>query len=410
MVSTIIAGAIKCVGYPLAILCLLSLWGKRRMPDKVVLFSIVLLGLLWRVFYFSGHGFSSRYCIVFLLFAIVLAVISLAEVPKTLSILLVATMTVYQLYDAYNDYNKKYIYDTREYLDILANRESAYIMIQEKEYKRLNDSTNKYVLINKDVESEIDFNPILGYYDIRGQNKVYIATSDKRPKEQEMNSRINVVFKCKTGKQKQNYFVIFSIDAQKRNNPSYALDSTENLLLNGNLEEIEEKKVSKTKLNDWIKAGCDFYDNDSLILPKHQYLLMYWNVPQKDDYPRVCLSSKDPIEGSHSLFVEFQDEGLVFLLNKIEKKRGCLSFKIQSLDSETHVTVTEYTYMHDSIIRNRYHIKDLILLDNDIYEISIVIPQRDNNEQQSLFSIVVSNTSFKLDDLAYHYMEDQQSN
>ena len=407
MVSSIIAGAIKCIGYPLAILCLLSLWGKKRIRDKVVLISIALLGLLWRIFYFSENGFSSRYCIIFVPLAIILVVISLTEVPKALSFLLVAIITVHQLYDAYDDYNKKYIHDTREYLDVLANRGSAYIMIQEKEYKRLNNSTNKYVLLNQKIESEKDFNPFLDYYDTRGYNKVYIATSDKRAKEQDTDPCIKVVFKSKSGKQRKNFFSIISIDAQKRNNPSYALDSTNNLLLNGNLEEIEEKKISKTKLKDWIKAGCDFYDNDSLILPKHDYLLMYWNVPHNNGYPRVCLSSKDPIEGSHSLFVEFQDEGLVFLLNKIEKKRGCLSFKIQSLDSKTHVTVTEYTYFHGSIIRNSYNIKDLILLDDNVHQISIVIPKRDNNEQQSLFSIVGSNTSFKLDDLSYHYLEDQ---
>ena len=411
MISAIITGVIKRVGFPLAILCLLSIWGKKRAREKIVLFSIVLLGLLWRMIYSVGHTFSSRYCIIFVLFAIILSVISLEKLPNTLSIILVAAIVIYQLYESYNDYNKKYIYDAREYLDKLANSSPAHIMVQEKEYWRINDSTDKYEIINNGIESEKDFNQILDYYDFRGHNN-YVATYDKRTKEQNTNPSIKILSKSKSGKQNINYFTIFSIDAPERDNHSHVLESTNNLITNGNFEEIEKKDISKRKLKKWIDAGCDFYDSDLLILPQNEILLPLAETPQSNKYPKVYLSSENPIEGSLSLFVEFQDKGCVYFLNWIEKKGGCLSFKIQSLDSKTHVTVSENIYLRDPIshgyrYENSFKIKELFISDNDVHQISIVIPVRDNNERYSLFFIKGNNTSFLLDELSYYYLQGQ---
>lgn len=408
MVLTIIAGALKCVGAPLAILCLLSLRKeKKRVSDKVVCFSIIFLGLIWRMFYFVYAPFSSRYCSVFIPFAIVLAVISLAKTEKRLSGILVTIITTYQLYDTYNDYNKKYILDAGEYLHILAKNDSAYIMIQEKEYSRINDLLGNYETEKIDIGSEKDFNRVFDFYDIRGERKVYVATYDKRAKEQLTDPRIKIVFKSKSGQRRRNYFTIFSVATPEGEDPSHSREAVNNQLINGNLEEIEETALSKGKLKKWINAGCYYYDSESLILPKHEYLLPYWSAPQNDNYPKVCLSSEHPIEGSHSLFVELQDNNVVYLLNKIERKRGCLSFKIQSIDNKTHLHVSEYTYTHDSETPNKYHIKDLILFDNNVHQVSIIVPERAPDEQQSLFFISGSNTLFMMDDLSYYYLPNE---
>ena len=403
MVLTIIAGALKYVGMPLAMLCLLSLGKKKRASDKVAFFLTIVLWLLWRMFYFVNAPFSSRYCSVFIPFIIVLSVISLAETQKWLSVLLVTIITAYQLYDTYDDYNKKYILDAGEYLHALAENDSAYVMIQEKEYKRINDSLGNYETIKVDNELEKDFNRLFDYYDIRGGRKVYVATYDKRAKGQLPDPRIMIVSKSKSGQRRKNYFTIFSIDTPEEEKHSSSLEVENNQLINGNLEEIEETALSKGKLRKWINAGCNYYSREPLVLPRHEYLLCYWSVPSNNNYPKVCLSSEHPIEGSHSLFVELQDDNVIYLLNKIKRKRGCLSFKIQSLDNKTYLHVKEYTYTQDSEIPRKYHIKDLILFDHNVHQVSIIVPERNPDEQQSLFLISGSNTSFVLDDLSFNY-------
>ena len=407
MVLTIVAGTLKYVGVPLAMLCLLSLRNKKRAGDKVAFFLIIFLWLLWRMIYFVNAPFSSRYCSVFIPFAIVLAVISLAETQKWLSVLLVTVITGYQLYDTYDDYNKKYILDAREYLHVLAENDSAYVMIQKNEYSRINDLLGNYETEKIDIESEKDFNRIFDYYDIRGGRKVCVATYDKRTNGQLTDPRIKIISKSKSGKRRKNYFTIFSIDTPEGENHSFTHEAANNQFINGDLEEIEESALSKGKLRKWIGAGCDYYDRESLVLPRHEYLLPYWGAPPSNNYPKVCLSSEHPIEGSRSLFVELQDDNVVFLLNKIKRKKGCLSFKIQSLDSDTHLHIREYTYTRDSEIPRKYHIKDLILFDNNVHQVSIIVPERNPDEQQSLFLISGSNTSFVMDELSYYYLSNE---
>ena len=326
--------------------------------------------------------------------------------PKCLAVLLVASISAFQIYDTFDDYKKKYISDAKEYLGVLAKDDQSFIMVQDNEYSRVRSSYGRFEKIFKNISAEKDFNRFEDFYDFRGC-RLYLALYDKRKENSGLIPFSKTIFKSKSGKKNKNYFTVFSIDTLEKEKLAYSSESAKNHLLNGNLEEIEKKDVSKNKLTKWIAAGCDFYDDESLVLPKHNNLLSYWSAPPKGNYPKVRLSSEHPIEGSHSLLVELQDNNVVFFLNMIERKSGCLSFKIRSLDRKTRLGVREYTSSHDSKLLNSHHIRDIILLDNSVHQISIIVPDRDPDEIKSLFSVTGSNTSFELDDLSYYYLQDK---
>ena len=118
---------------------------------------------------------------------------------------------------------------------------------------------------------------------------------------------------AKSGKKLKNLFTIRFINSLERENKLFFPETAKNQLKNGNLEEIEDPAVSRIKLTKWIDADCAFYKNDSLILPKHDNLLGYWEAPPKENYPKVSLTSERPIEGAFSLLVELQDKNIVYL-------------------------------------------------------------------------------------------------
>lgn len=404
--SSIIAGTIKCVGIPLTLLSLLSLRKQSKLTkDKVCLLLIVFFGFLWRIVYFRKTLFSSRYCLLFILFAVVLTVFFLVEETIMRSIVVVSAVFLYQLYDTYDDYKKMYINDVKEILSVIDEDDQSNIIIRVDELLRIGNTLKHYESMNKYINGVEKIYELETYYDFRGC-RLYVAFYDKRNEYQNLIPYSKVVFNSKTGKTNKNFFTVIVIDTLKKDINPFSPDTAKNQLINGHFEEIEDRELSISKLSKWIDADCDFYKNDSLILPKHHRLLSYWEIPPKDNYPKVCISSEKPIEGIYSLFVEFQDNNVLYLMNVINTKSGWLSFTIQSLDSKSHLTLNEYTYSRDLDFIDNYHLKDLILLDNKNHQISIMVPERSKNEHTSVFVLSGSNTSFKIDDLSYCYHQE----
>ena len=177
---------------------------------------------------------------------------------------------------------------------------------------------------------------------------------------------------------------------------------SENLIRNGNMEKQFSTAAIKDRLKLWIDSGCDFYNNDDLLLPSYSIITSHWAKPNSNNYTKIYSDVNNPINGIYSLHVSFPKNarGILYLLNKIPKVSGILSFKLKMLKHDTPLFLNFLSYQDNKPTTAEY-IHYILFNDNQIHHLSFNINTTSISGEEILFYIIGKESEFLIDDIVF---------
>ena len=389
--------ATECVGlflFPLSIFLLLIFYDRHK---KVILF------LLFIVFFWRANLLlkASRYLSILIIISIFLVCLSYSRIHfkwrKIIIVLLFATI-IQQILRTYISFNNIYIEYIKDNIAFLFKQERI-IIVPDKEKERITQLENS--LINTDINLNLDYNSLNEFNRLDVVflgKKIYVITKESTRLDQAdvLNKRktISMLSTNRNGKKK---IIIHDID--KRTTPEYNLYDSTSLIKNGDIELIEKKDTTVSKLKKWIENGCGFYLEDNTFLPQNTLLLTSWGIPTKP-YPLIFVSSQDKIAGKYSLHIKTFTPTNLYFFNRINPfSKGELSFLIKNLNRDLIISLEIAEYNESNSYIKSKCIKRIVVQGNDIEQFRTIIDSHIGSNV--IIYIATEASEFLLDNICY---------
>lgn len=398
---------VHCLGLSYLILSIAGLFAYSVSATKarrLMIAAAVFFMIFWRFVVSLKYSMSSRYYCSILLLAFFFIIYWFHSQIKgrhaiTAGFIFLFILTS-NIVEAYSSFSNLYIFDAIEFINREHRKDTdASFIIQNKEINRLGyDVSEKALVLSTDypsreiIQTEIDK---YRYWD-SGLFMILFEETDNAL----CNLRRNVSFKTnKHGTKELNFYSIpHESDIDKTIG-----DMKDNLISNGDMEIIENRKERLSKITKWGNSGAAFYVENNVLLPMCDVLLQTWIAPGENSYPKVFLDSSAPINGTYSLNVLFTEgaNNRIAFLQKIKTGQGILKFKIRSYTPDTVLHLTKIDYTENNRPLKREQLFHFFINDNDIHDYSIEFKDSDFSGVKTIFYLDGNNSNIVIDDICY---------
>ncbi len=392
----------SCIQLPylvilLILLCVLFFFEKRYFLIGMTLICVLLF---WRLFFemSSSRYFSTFIILLFVLFGFVYKTLTIRKKRISSCTALLATLLLgYNIVKVQSADSNRYLPDINETLKRRNHYEYAFL--PSKEGKRIGFDLQNIITYDSKTLDQISQE-----YSFWGE-KLYIVSNNNTTGEyirNDLEMQIEAQYRKGSSSSKSFYLLSKAPFVEKTSPPSGVAKT--NLILNGDMENVQTEAKKNERLKKWIEEGAEFYSSSSITLPEHSTLLPTWGTFDPENFQEVFVVSDNPIDGKYSLRVRNKDVDYnTFFMNEFKSASGELSLKVRNMKDVSVFRIGRYDYNPDIqgpiTPDDAFHY--FIFTDHDVHNILIGVDVADCKGDRSLFYISGTNFDLLIDEIRY---------
>lgn len=309
-------------------------------------------------------------------------------------------------------FRNSYIFDIKNEMKNFTTQDDK-TFIDGKEFYRLRlDKTysNNYIMNNN--ISYHDMILLFHKFSLSGKTLNYISfennghESFKRTKSKEFPA-LKKILSFYTNKKRNKKIVVYQYKSNGFQESEFNIDNnkTDNLIHNGNIEEVQDYQTTLKQFSRWISNGADYYKRTDVKIPKNSFLLPMWTIPPKDNYLKLYADSKNVINGKYSLNISFPEHNTtsVFLLNTYPSTPGRLKLLIKNLGNKTTIRVGRWDFNDKKGYTPPFSTYYFFLEDDKTHLINIEVKAEEyiGKDNISSFLLIGNDANILIDDISF---------